>query len=924
MPLSRPRACIAAVSFVAGSVSFLAAASPAAATPSPATLTVGVGGAAPASVAISGGPLTGNGDALGQATATAQCSPAQATATVCEVFTVTLAAPAGYTTTHVIGLTSTITFDNTIPGEGLDLFLWNSDASVLLADNTASLTPATVTAGHLDPGTYQLEVTGDVGTATTYTGTVAATSEPRVANPVAQLSFAPSSVVSPVLLGAEPQVTLERPRNDSLPGALDPNRGFIDWPLSTRTQIGTLWRTTDSGLSWRQLYDSTCAQRQRPNCLTGGGGDTVNRVNRHDGTVLFGDQEALAAEAYAQSNDHGDSFPVAQQTPVTAAGTGVDRQWISAVDKAGYSAGTVPYQLEGVYSYHIPDAGEYVSGIDTSGLVHPAATPAFNLVTQSGNSQVDTSGGKGDGWFYQAYRYSPLPGLPPAPSGFLVAAAPLSGIESSSSYHIGTVTTDSPQVFPWIALDTAGNLYAVWVAPDGNLYMSYSLIADKANDPARGGTPATRWSPKLKVNAPPIGSTVFPEVVAGDPGHIAISYDATSDYSGASDGAPGSTKWVTMVSMSTNALDPNPQWESGPVSHRVIHVGSVCTFGTTCAATLGDRSLLDMINLSMDQDGRVGVVYTNNNNTMAVQQSSEGSEGNPFVMFAKLDAGPSLLAGHAAFTAPSLPTAHIADAAGDATWPNKLNASNVSGLDLLGAGAYYDGSDVVARIDLTDASQAGMQKALGDFNTAQGSSTDLPAQRVQYMVRFDAGNDVWYLAFDQDSSGNRRAYGGKLDATNSITNGTSSVGTTYDMKSGGPTVTWTVVGNSLFLRAPMAQMGVAPSSTLYSFTAYSMAGPLDTSVGVATADGSIINIVRQVDATPPMDAVLAASSQQPIVSGPGCTSGCSVPTTGSGSAPSSLVNTGAPVAGGGLGAGAGLLAAGVALRANRRRRDRRA
>jgi hypothetical protein len=915
VPFSRRRLSVAVAALLAGALPFLGGMLPAGAAPSPASLTVGVGGAAPASAPISGGPITGNGDALGLGTAVAACSPATAAATICETFAVTLAAPAGWTTSHVIGLTATITWDATTTA-GLDLLLYDSTGSVLLASNTASITPATLKASHLDPGTYILEVTGDIGIATTYTGTVQATSGPLTPTPSPQIDFAPSSVVSPSLLGAEPQVSFERTRAGSVAGALDPRRGYIDWPLSTRTQIGTLWRTTDGGQSWRQLYDPTCAQRQRPNCLTGGGGDTVNRVNLHDGAVLFGDQEALAAEAYAQSNDHGDSFPVTQQTPVTAAGTGVDRQWISAVDAPGHTAGTgVPYQLEGVYSYHIPIAGEYVSGIDTSGVVHPAAAPAFNLVSQSGNSQIDTTGGPGDGWFYQSYRYAALPAT--GASGFFVAAAPLSGIESSSSYHIGQVTTDLPQVFPWIALDSAGNAYAVWVAPDGQLYMSYSLIHDKANDPTRGGVPATTWSKKVKVNAPPIGGTVFPEVVAGDPGRIAIAYDATSDYTGVSDGAPPTSRWQTMVSITTDALDPSPQWQTGPVSHRVIHVGSICTSGTTCAATLGDRSLLDMINIATDQDGRVGVVYTNNNNTMAVQQTSQGSEGNPYVMFAKLADGPSLFSSHAAFASAGGPTSFTGDASGDATWPNKLNATNIAGLDLRGDGVYYDGTDVIARIDLTDASAAGMGAALTAYNAAV-TSTDLPAQRVQYIARFETGSDVWYLALDQDSSGNRRAYGGKVDATNAITNGTSSVGSTYDPKSG-VTVTYKVVGNSLFLRAPMAQLGVSPSSTLYSLTSFSMAGPMDTSVGVAATDGSIINIVREVDSTPPMDAVLASSASQPPVTGPGCTGGCSVPTTGA-ATPGGLVNTAGSAPGAAAGAAAGLLAAAVALGARRRRR----
>ena len=875
------------------------------------SVTVGAGGAAPASGSFTGGPLTGTGDGGGLATPPAQCSAA----TACDTTALTLAAPGGWTSGHDIGLTITVTWDPGAASAGLDTFLLDSQGNVV-GQNTASVTPSVVRAAHLQPGAYTIEVTGDVGVATTYTGSVVVSSTVVTAAATtlpSDITFAPSTVVSPTVLGAEPQVSFERPVAGTQPGAIDPSRGFIDWPLSSRTNTGTLWRTVNGGDSWRMLYDPACAQRQRPNCFTGGGGDTVNRVNLADGALLFGDQESLAAEAFAQSNDHGDSFPAQQQTPVTAAGTGVDRQWISAVSARGHMAGPADsFELEGVFSYHIPIAGIYVSGIDRNGLVHPAVATQITQVDQSGDSQVDTTGGKGDGWFWQAYRWVPVAGGGAA--GYFVATAPLSQIESPAGYHVTNVTSDVPQVFPWLALDNRGNAYAVWTAPDGQLYMSYSLIADRANDPTRGGVPGTSWSHKVQVNPAPLGATVFPEVVAGDPGHIAIAYDATADYKGVSDGAPASTRWVTVVSMTSDAFDPAPTWQTGTVSHRLIHVGSVCTSGTTCIATGGDRSLLDMINVAMDADGRVGVVYTNNDNTFARQEVSQGSEGNPYVMFAKLAHGPSLLSGHAPF-AVDYPTAYRSSAAGDATWPNHLGATNIPGLDVLGDGVYVDGSDLVARIDLADASVAGMTGALSAYNAAV-TTTDLPAQRVQYVARFDSGHDVWYLALDQDGSGNRRAYGGKVTSANAISNGTSALGTTYDPQAGFA-VSYSVVGNSLFLRAPLALFGVSAGTTLYSYSAFSQAGPSDASLGAVNGDALIVNLVRTVDAAPPMDAVLQSAAHQPAVGGPGCPSGCGVPL-----ARTALVNTAA----GGGGAGAAvvalpalLTAAGLAGRRRQRR-----
>jgi hypothetical protein len=112
-------------------------------------------------------------------------------------------------------------------------------------------------------------------------------------------------------------------------------------------------------------------------------------------------------------------------------------------------------------------------------------------------------------------------------------------------------------------------------------------------------------------------------------------------------------------------------------------------------------------------------------------------------------------------------------------------------------------------------------------------------------------------------------------------------------------------------------------NVLYSLTAFSLAGPLDTSLGVAATDGSIINIVRVVDASPPLDAVLGSVAGQPPVSGPGCPTGCVPPTNVVvTSGPRGLVNTGTASASAdaaAAGAAALALAVGV-LGAQRRRR----
>jgi hypothetical protein len=846
---ARPRRF--AVALCAVALALLAASVGASAAPSPSTLTVAVGGPAQT---FSGGPITGSADASGSV------APVTCTTPSCETIPLTLTAPAGFPAKS-IDLTVTITFTaaggNPAGLTGLDLWVLDSGGATV-ASATLGTSPAVATAAKLDAGAYTLEITGEAGAVSqTYTGVASAKQTGAATSSVASvtqsptaISFGPAAVVSPTILGAEPQISFERPVASPKAGAgLDPKRGFVDWPVSSRTMIGTLWRTQNGGDSYRQLVDLTCAERQVPNCLTGGGGDTVNRVNNYDGTVNFGDQESLAQEAFASSVDHGDSFPATRQTPVTSTFTGVDRQWISTVDAPGIMAGPVPYELEGVFSYHIPVAGELVAGVGTDGIVRPAV-PVIPNVSQSGPSRIDTQpGSPGFGYFYQGYRDG---------TGFKVGVAPLTSLQDPTAYVAQTVNADQPQVFPWINLDTKGNLYAVWVAPDGQLYYSFSRIADPKNNPKAtpAGVPGTTWSPKLKVNAPNLGSTVFPEVVAGDPGHIAITYLATADYTGVSDGAPaGATpaKWNAYVSTSSDALDSNPTFQSGVVSHQVVHTGSICTSGTTCAATMGDRSLLDMIDVTMDNDGRLAVVFTDNNNSFGRQESSLGSAGSPYVKVARLANGPSLLTGHGPY-ALTYATDFRSSAAGDATWPNTAAGANLPSLDIVGSGVSVSGTSLVARIDLKDATAAGFVRDLAAYNGV--TTTDIPATRLQYVARWDSKGEAYYLAAEADSTGALTYYGGKVDSSNALSNANAAVGISYRPQSSF-VVTGKVQGNSLLITGRLSDFAAAPGDTLASYGSFSLAGPADSLISGQTASSQIFASMRTVDSSPPMDAVLA-------------------------------------------------------------------
>jgi len=661
------------------------------------------------------------------------------------------------------------------------------------------------------------------------------------------LAFAPSTTVSAHFLGAEPQTTIERTVATSQSTRINTNRIFVDWPLSTRTEIGQLSRSLDGGDSFRLLYDLTCAARSRPNCHTGGGGDTEDEVNLINGDVFFADQEAVANEALASSTDHGDTWP--REFAVTNAASGVDRQWLGWADPSLPNALGVP--IEAFFSYHVPLVGVFVQGV-TAGTPVPQPVPQLLEVSQSGNLRVDNTNGPGRGWIYVPYRKG---------GGYFVASAQTSGYQLPQSWVSNNVTGDTPAIFPWLNLDAHGNLYAVWVT-NGIVYLSVSPIDDSRNNPSVvGGRPATFWTPKVRVSLPAVGSAVFPAVTAGDAGRIAVTYMGSEDCTGVSDNCPNAAHWNTYAAIITDALGlaragATTTIVSGKVNHRIDHRGQVCTSGTTCT---GDRSLLDMIDLGVDQTGRVGVVFMDNNNGLAANPRTNSTKNGPFVEFAKVISGPSLLAPTGTTPATisvSIPEGSRSAPAGDATWPNTALGTNLPALDLTGASVFTNNGDLVARMTLADTTRAGFARDLAAYRAVPQVGTT-QADRLQYVFRFSTGEDVFHVSMEYNLDGTFRFFGGQLGANDGLSNGTSTLGAGYHTDAAFPVV-GSIDSTGITLRSPLSAFGLAAGSRITGANAFSMAGPAEA------IELLITNPMRTVDATPPFDATL---TEQIIASG---------------------------------------------------------
>src|ERR671930_659306 len=668
------------------------------------------------------------------------------------------------------------------------------------------------------------------------------------------LSFAPSTVVSAHFLGGEPQTTLERREAWTPSGTpVDPNRVFVDWPLSSRSNIGQLNRSLDGGDSFRLLFDPTCAARSRPNCATGGGGDTEEDVNLVNGHVLFSDQEALANEAYAASQDHGDTFVT--QTPIANSTTATDRQWLAATDNTAH---TVAGQtIEAFFSYHVPP-NAYVQAVTTdTDLPVPQPAPQLNNAGQTGQPRVDNNpSSPGHGWIY--YPYAAFRG-----GGTWIATAKGDDYADPTKWPAAEVTPTAVDSFAWVAIDHHGNAYLTWDS-GGAVYYSYSAIDAACNNPAAGGTPGTCWSPRARITPPNVGSAVFPEVTAGDTGRIGVTYIGTTEFTGVPDDAGTTVKWNNYAAVITTAASDTPVVNTGIVSHRVSHQGNICSSGTFCGLpgvgdpSKDDRSLLDMIDVSFDGSGRLGVIFQDNYTSSFQNTPDRVADLSPFDHFAKQTSGPSVLANTP--IAVSIPRDARDDPTGDATWPNRAYTNpgaNLPSLDATRASLALANGRVTAQLRLADATVAGMQRDLAAYNFACPLCQQ--AERLQYVVRFESANEVYHISLELFPGGSPHFFGGKLDANDQILNPASPTGVIgagyhWDFEATG-----SIQNGAVTISAPASAFGLGAGANLFSVTGFSTAGPLEANETLAS------NIMRTVDATPPFDTTLQERADLSVV-----------------------------------------------------------
>jgi hypothetical protein len=120
------------------------------------------------------------------------------------------------------------------------------------------------------------------------------------------------------------------------------------------------------------------------------------------------------------------------------------------------------------------------------------------------------------------------------------------------------------------------------------------------------GDKGATWSTPLKVSEGISQTAVFPNIVAGAPGQVAVSWYGTNVL-GDMNAVPDSTSWDVYVTQITGAASSSPTLTTDDVQSG-FHHGPICTQGTACTGTT--RNLLDFFDMKFDRNGDLGVVYT--------------------------------------------------------------------------------------------------------------------------------------------------------------------------------------------------------------------------------------------------------------------------------------------------------------------------
>jgi hypothetical protein len=491
------------------------------------------------------------------------------------------------------------------------------------------------------------------------------------------------------------------------------NRLYTSAPGSLSSDTSWIWHSLDGGKTFKWVVGATPLEGKATTCS--GGGDSETGVDSA-GHLYFADL-TLANFSTSRSDDHGATF--------TCSNTGVpdavvDRQWYAfdgdptnggsiyltndEVAQAPANCGSVTNFGQNVLvMYRSPLPG----GAATAGIEFGPANKVSNplgcdegIMGNNEVSPVATRLGQPTGVPGQFTvlptpvkhvfvihddallnriligRCFPVAFGPPVPnvsdpSGLNCVDLPVANLGSSNK---------TGGNFPTMAIDKAGNLYAVWEqAPingsgqvTGDTVIKYSFSTDQGNT----------WAAPIQIqtSGSPVGTlhnNVFAWTVAGDDGRVDIAWYGTPGIAPNPSNGPDSCaacRWSLWMVQTLNGHDATPTF-TAPIlaSEHFIHRGSMYTL---IGGQNGDRTLGDFLQLRKGANGEAEIGYADSNN---IDEASA-----PHGMFVRQNGGDGLLVARSPVDIPGLaPFNAVSDPSGDGKYEvTGVSSANMPQLDI--------------------------------------------------------------------------------------------------------------------------------------------------------------------------------------------------------------------------------------------------
>jgi hypothetical protein len=396
------------------------------------------------------------------------------------------------------------------------------------------------------------------------------------------LSFGPRTYIDDVRPGGEPVSVVAQDGSISVSSHGGTTHLYKD-PQALATGAGGLattyvnqvlnWRSADGGRTWK--YVGLAGQSTGPHTLTSTGFSDPDFAIDAGGRI-YNTEIDLANVGVFSSGDDGQTY-----SRGFAEVTSGDRPWLTAGRKdEAYlyvntfqqifrtADGGLTWSLQSQNNSSGPDAKMYIDPKNPNGLIGPHNPQGMALSTDQGKT-------------WKAYD--------------------------------GAGLGKTVDFFGAVAVDKSGNVYRA--AAGGYGGPNDKKVGDGSVTFNAFDRKKMAWGTPVQLPAPS-GDMLWPWVVAGDSGRVAIAWlqrnakrpDAFDMMVGATTNALG----TTVTCSNGKKVHVPPRWTVVDASHGPVHRGQICLSGTTCNASTsfpaGDRRLGDFYTINYDKDGKLFVV----------------------------------------------------------------------------------------------------------------------------------------------------------------------------------------------------------------------------------------------------------------------------------------------------------------------------